>query len=154
MTSHLQNCISQNIWELHGTLMETGSCPRVKAEHEQWWRGEDDVLAAVKWSPSISTCRMSSATGVAQTQVWRIFHHDGFYPHHLQRVQHLLLADEANCVQFHEWLQPQLHILHNILFTDDAQFTWDSTTNTRNSLSWAYKNPYVVAEHHWSSDWD
>jgi hypothetical protein len=45
------------------------------AEHEQRWRGDGDV---------------------AQTQVQRIFNHDGFYPYCLQEVQHLLPGDHTN----------------------------------------------------------
>jgi hypothetical protein len=51
------------------------------------------------------------------------FAHDGLYPYYLQRVQHLLPCDHANRVQFCEWLQPWLHIVHDILFTDEAEFT-------------------------------
>lgn len=47
------------------------------------------ILAAVQWSPSTSICKISITTDVAQTQMQRIMHHDGFSPHHLQRVWNL-----------------------------------------------------------------
>jgi hypothetical protein len=50
----------------------------------------------------VEMCSGSSAAkqhfqGVAQTQVWRLLRHDGFYPYHFQRVQHLLLGYYTNC---------------------------------------------------------
>jgi hypothetical protein len=50
------------------------------------------------------------------TQIWRILHHDGFYPYHFQRVQHILLGDHISSVQFCGYLQPQPHTLHDIQF--------------------------------------
>jgi hypothetical protein len=58
--------------------------------------------------------------GVAQTQIRRILHRDGFCPYHLQRVHYLLSGDHVNHVQFFDWLKSQLHILRDILFTDKA----------------------------------
>jgi hypothetical protein len=144
-----QNFTLRNKWEHTQNFEEAGSFPQANAECGQQWRGEGDVLAAVQQSPS--TCIRS---GIAQTQVWRILHHDGLYPYHLQRVQHLLPGDHATRVRYCEWLQPRLHNLHDILFTDEAQFTRDVTTNTRNSHSWAYENSREVAEchfQHWFS---
>jgi hypothetical protein len=51
---------------------------------------------------------------IAQTQVWRILHHDGLY-------------------------QPWLHSLHETLFTHKAQFTRDDIRNKRNLFSWVQK---------------
>jgi hypothetical protein len=89
--------------------------------------------------------RISRTTGVAQTQVLRILHHDDFYPYHPQIVQYLLPGDHANRVRFYEWLQPRLHILRDILSKGEVQFTRDGITNTRNSHSWAHENPHEVA---------
>jgi hypothetical protein len=86
---------------VHRILRETGSLPQVNTEHEQQWFGKGDILVAVKWSPSTNICKISM-TDVAQTQMQRIMHHDGFYPYHLQRELHLLLGDNANQVRFCE----------------------------------------------------
>jgi hypothetical protein len=118
------------------TLRETSSFPWANAECEQQWYGGVDVLAAVQWS------RISRMTGVAQTQVWRILHSDGFYPYHRHR-KHLVMWDHADNVWFCEWLQPHLHILHDILFTDEAQFMWGSITSARSSLSWTQKKIHM-----------
>jgi hypothetical protein len=48
-----------------------------------------DVLAAVQRSPTTNTHRISRTSAVAQTQALTNFHHDDFYPYHLQTVQHL-----------------------------------------------------------------
>lgn len=61
---------------------------------------------------------------------------------------HLLLGYHANYAEICQWLQPWLHILHDILLTDEAQFPQDSITNTRNSHSKVHGNPYEVAECH------
>lgn len=92
---------------------------------------EDDVFAVVHRSPTTSMRYISSVTIVAQTQVWRILHHDGFYLYHLQCVYNLLPEYYVNRFQFCEWLQRRLHILCDFLFTDKAQFTRDDITNTR-----------------------
>jgi hypothetical protein len=70
-------------------------------------------------------------TGVVQTRVWRILHHDCFYPYHFKKVQHLLPGDHAHRVQFCERKQPWLHTMHDILFMDETQFKWDSITNIK-----------------------
>jgi hypothetical protein len=121
MISTLWNSILQNIEER----------TQVNVEHEQFCG--DNVLAVVQINSNRSICRISR-TGVAQTQVWRILHHDGFYPYYLQSVQYPLPRDHAKCVLFCEWLQPQLHILHDNLFRDEVQFTHNGITNTKNSL--------------------
>jgi hypothetical protein len=91
--------------------------------HEQMQNMNNDGMEMMMiWQQcsEVQACRsirrMSRTTGVAQTQVWRILHCVGFYPYHLERVRYLLPEDQANCVQFCEWLQPQLYIL----FMDDV----------------------------------
>lgn len=92
---------------------ETCSCPRTTREHFQQ-RRDDDVLDAVERSPTTFV----RATGVPPTQVRRILHSDGLYPYHLQRIQHLLPRDYAPQMEFCEWLQANLDLLPQILFTD------------------------------------
>jgi hypothetical protein len=144
----MQNSASQTFEKARRTLRETGYISEVAAKHEQWWHGLDDVLAVVQWSQSTRICRISRTSCVAQTLVWRILHHGSFYLYCLHRVQHILLLDYANCVQFYEWLQPQPHILCDVLFTDKGQCTRGVITSTWNSHSWAHENPYEVAVFH------
>lgn len=124
---------------------ETGSCPRPRIERQRDYHQQADiVLNAVERSPSTSIRRISRMTGVRQTQVWRILHHDGLYPYHTQRVQHLLPDDSAHRVRYCQWLQNNLEVIPRILFTDEAQFTRDGINNTRNSHTWAHQNPHNV----------
>jgi hypothetical protein len=71
--------------------------------------------------------------------------HEGFYLINSNECN-LLLGDHVNRVQLCECLQPWLNILHDILLMDEAQFTQDGITNTRNLHSWAHKNPHEVEE--------
>jgi hypothetical protein len=109
-------------------------------------RTQGDVLNAVEQSPRASVRRISLATGVPRMQVWRILHHDGLCPYHLQRVQHLLPNDNEQRLQFCNRLQTNWQSLDNILFTDETLFTRDGINNTRHSHTWANENPHAVVE--------
>jgi hypothetical protein len=84
-------------------------------------------------------------TVVTLTQVWRIFHTDGYYPYHLQRVRNFLLDDHASRVQCFEWLQAHFSTFPDILFTYEAEFTCDSLNKVW-YYSWVHENPHEVAE--------
>ena len=90
-------------------------------------RAETDVLTTVPRCTSTSTSRIGSKTIVEHTQVCRILHHDGSYPQHLQKGQHIVscmvLSTAVTTVQS----------LSHILFTDKAHFTRNCIINTRNS---------------------
>lgn len=66
---------------------------------------------------------------------WCSNDHDGSYPYHLRRLQSPLPGGHVNRVRLCEILQPRLHIVRDILFTDEALFVWDGITSTRNSHS-------------------
>lgn len=129
-------------------LRETGSFPNRRVEKDGLGNAEV-VLNAVERSPSTSIRRISHTTGIPQTNVWRILHHNGLYPYHLQKVQHLLPGDLENRVRYCQWLQNNLEIIPHILFTDEAQFTRNGINNTRNSHIWADQNPHetIVVNH-------
>ena len=69
---------SHNIWNSTETA---GSFARVNAGREKQ-RHAGDVLAAVQLSPS--TCRIYTTVGVAETQLWTVVRHEGFWQCHLQ----------------------------------------------------------------------
>jgi hypothetical protein len=50
--------------------------------------GVEKLVFWTQWS-GVNARRISTMTGVAQTQVWGILQADGFYLHLLQRAQHL-----------------------------------------------------------------
>ena len=88
---------------------------------------EADVLATMPQCTSTSTRRIDSMTAVQHTDVCRILQHDGSYPQHLQRRQHLVpcmvLSTAVTTVK-----SPS-----HILFTDMSHFTANVITKTRNS---------------------
>jgi len=52
------------------------------------------------------------------------------------------------------WINSNSHMIHNILFTDEAHFTRDIVNKTRNSQLWDRDNPHGTDEsnyqHHFS----
>jgi hypothetical protein len=133
-----ENCTAA-VWNT-GTLKDKAELHIAKhlKPHTEFWvlptanaelqrSAEADILATMPRSTSTSTLRIDSMTTVEHTQVCRILHHDGSYPQHLQRGQHLVpcmvLSTDVTTVQF----------LPHILFTDEAHFTRNGITNTRNS---------------------
>jgi hypothetical protein len=83
---------------------QTGSLPRPTYKRQLFQlRTQGEVLNEVERSPCASVRRISLTTGVPRMQVWRILHHDGLYPYHLQRVQHLLPNDYEQCLLFCNW---------------------------------------------------
>ena len=136
----------------HRVLRENDSFPWVNAECEESQYGEINVLAAVQRSPSASMQRISWMTGVAQTQVWGIMHHNNFYLCHLQRVQHLLTGIKTT-MTICEGLQTWPQILPNIPVTNEGPFTGDAIPNTINLYSLAQENPHHETQCHfqWSS---
>lgn len=58
--------------------------------------------------------RISRTTDVTRTQVWSILHYKCLYLCHLG----ILPGVPANLMRIRELLLPRLHILHNIVFTD------------------------------------
>jgi hypothetical protein len=69
----------------------------------------------------------------AEWTVCRILHHEGSYPQHLPRRQHLVPYMVLSTVMTTVQSPPY------ILFTDKAHFTENGITNTRNSHYWAQK---------------
>lgn len=132
-------------------LRETGSVPKANSEREKFNNAQDVVLNAAANNPKTSVRRISTEVGISSAQVWRILHHDGLYPYHLQKVQHLKPQDFPIRLQFCNWLLDNVGILSNIIFTDEASFTRDGINNTRNSHSWAHENPHEVIEHNFQN---
>jgi hypothetical protein len=86
---------------------------------------EADVLTTVPRCPS--TSRIGSKATVEHTRVCRILHHDGSYPEHIHRGQHIV-----PCMVLSAAITTVQSVSH-ILFTDKAHFTRNGITNTRNS---------------------
>lgn len=97
-------------------------------------------------------CPGSGATKSKYTEFtdeWcRILHHNSFYQYHLQRAEHLYTEWSHQAYTILWRLQPRIHILCGILFTDDGQFTWNGIIDTRNLHSWAQENPHQQTKGH------
>jgi len=77
--------------------------------------------------------------------MWRTLHYDGLYPFHHQPV-HLQPGDDAHRLEFCHWLSHKQELLPYILFTDEATFTRNGITYTRNCHNWAQDNPHATVE--------
>lgn len=136
---------------LYNRLGETGSF-RPKCENsapksisvEQ----EDEVLVRVTENPGISTRRLSTATRISQSAIWRILKKEKLYPFHLNPVQNLLPQDPPARLRFANFLQEQITndptFLEKNLFTDEATFTRRGVFNWHNNHLWDYENPHGV----------
>lgn len=135
---------------VHRHLTETGHFPKATAERpvQQELAEEEAILNMIENSSSTSVRRISNRVHVSRMKVWRTLHNFGLYPYHIQSVQNLQPADYAARVTFCRWLIGQQQLSGQILFTDEATFTRDGITNTRNSHSWALENPFATTETH------
>ncbi|KAJ4426346.1 hypothetical protein ANN_27160 [Periplaneta americana] len=133
-------------------LRETDAVPssHISSErvNEQNVDEVEDIIQLVERSPATSTRRISARIGVPHTRVWRTLRMHGFYPHHLQRIQHLRAGDEGRRLQFCRWLLVNRRVIPFLLFTDEATFTRDGINNTRNSHQWSEENPHAIVEIH------
>jgi len=68
------------------------------------------------------------------------------YPYHVLQVQHLGPGDFAERLEFCKWLNGSCKLHRYILFTDEAQFNWDSVNHTHNSHVWADENHHTTVE--------
>jgi hypothetical protein len=133
-----ENCTAA-VWNT-GTLKDKAELHITKhlKPHTEFWvlatanaelqrRAGADVLTTAPRYKSKSIIRIDSMTTVENTQLCKILHHGGSYLQHLQRGQHLVpcmvLSTAVTTVQS----------LPYILFTDEAHFTRNGITNTRNS---------------------
>jgi len=84
---------------------------------------------------------MVSRIGVSRMQVWRTLHEEDLYPYHDQTAQHLEPGNHAQRMDLCCWITAHRELLSIILFTDEASFTRDGITNSRNVHMWSHENP-------------
>ena len=125
-------------------LRECGPLPSVHVSSErrsiQTVEEQEEIVSMVQRSPTIST-----RLRLLQSRVWRTLHYDGLYPFHHQPV-HLHPGDDAHRLEFCYWLSHNRELLPYILFTDEATFTRNGITNTRNCHNWAQDNAHATVE--------
>ena len=71
---------------------------------------------------------------------------EGMYPYHIKRIQHFAFADMCSRLELCHWINSNPHMIRNILFTDEAHFTRNGVSNTRNSYLWDRDNPRGTVE--------
>ena len=101
----------------------------------------ENILEMVQRSPRLSTRRMASCIGVSRMQVWWILHEEDLYPYHDQRTQNLAPGHHAQRFELCQWITAYPELLSDILYTDEASFTRDFISNSRNIHKWSDENP-------------
>jgi hypothetical protein len=94
-------------------------------------------------SPTTSVRRISDRVGASRMQVWRTFRDVGLHPFHVLTLQTLQPTDKLARVEFFHWLLENRQLHTKMLFTDEAAFNRDGTTNTLNSHIWWPDNPHA-----------
>jgi len=131
-------------------LCECGTLPSVHVSSErrsiQTVEEQEEIVSMAQRSPTTSTRRIASRLRVPHSRMWRTLHNDGLYPFHHQPVQHLHPGDDAQRLQFCDWLSHNWELLPYTLFTDEATFTGSGINNIRNFHNWAQDNPHATVE--------
>ena len=131
---------------IHQTFRDTGCLPSVAVRSEKEVIGTIDtrqnILHVVQRSPRLSTRRMDSGIRASGMQVWRTLRVEDFYLYHDQTVQHPEPGDDAQLMDFCQWIQAHPELLGVILSTDEASFTREGVNNSRNVHTWSQYNPH------------
>lgn len=105
---------------------------------------EQAILRDLFADPTTSTRRLALRHGVSQASIWRILKKEGLHPYHYQRVQHLHEETDgpSRCVMS-AWIlrknRENPEFCKTILWMDEAQFTRQGITNSRNLHQWCPK---------------
>ena len=117
---------------------------------------EEDILVRVAENTNTSTRRISAATGISHSSVFRVLKRENLRAYHFCPVQNLLPQDFPARLQFALFLRQQQNndptFYSKILFTDEATFTRRGVFNWRNSHSWEIENPHLPREHHFQHE--
>jgi hypothetical protein len=81
-----------------------------------------------------------------QLWVWWTLHTEGMYPYHVQHIQHMEPVDMCSRLELCHWINSKPHMIHNILFTDEAHLTSNGVNDTRNSHLWDCDNLHATVE--------
>ena len=134
---------------VHQHLREKGFFPSVNRHAERLVQRsvEDDehIIDMVQRSPRTSTRRISARHRIPRMSLVNAAHRR-MYPYHIKRVQHLEPADMCSQMDLCHWINSNPHVIHNVLFTDEAHFTCDGVNNTRNSHLSGRDNPHGTVE--------
>lgn len=138
---------ASNFQEIHRRLANSGLASNRERRDQQPVIDvaiEEAVLRSLFANPTTSTTRLALQHGISQSSAWRILRREGLHPYHYQRVQHLHQNTDyrPRCVMS-LWIQRQVirdpEFPRKILWMDEATFTRNGITNSRNLHRWCYK---------------
>lgn len=120
--------------------------------HQRTLDAEEEILNLVEEDPSSSTRKISRRVDVSNRIVWRTLRENQLYPFHVQKVQALQPEDHHLRLQFCRWFLQKHAEIPNfssiVLATDEATFTRNGITNSRNTHIWSVENPHAVRRNH------
>ncbi|KAJ8909508.1 hypothetical protein NQ315_008898 [Exocentrus adspersus] len=102
---------------------------------------QEDQFQLIHEDPTTSTREIDRQVGISQS---RILKENQLYPFHIQTVHALVPEDYPLRVEFCNWPRTSSKIL--VTLTDEASFTRNGMTNTRNTHVWALENPNEIRE--------
>jgi transposase len=141
---------SSTVMRLIKKFRNTGSVNNApKSGRPNLATGDDkttDVLARVHAEPiGNSTRRISDEAGISKTSVLRILKKNKFHPYKMQILHALHPGDEARRFDFCNWIENWIlvdpDLPNNIMFSDEALFFLNGTTNRQNYRYWSQENP-------------
>lgn len=121
-------------------LWETDTFPSITAYHDH---SDEIIIGATQCSLLNHTFPGSS---VSQSTVWKTLCNK-LYSYHNQQVKNLQPRDPTLCWQYCTWLNMNCQLHGFILFTEEAQFTWNDTNNFRIKHTWAKVKPHTTVQH-------
>jgi hypothetical protein len=94
--------------------------------------GHDILEQGEEWSPCVISRRISTLLSIPLMRFWRRSRTEGLYLYHVQRFQHLELADTGGLLEYCHWINVK-PMLRNILFTDEVHFTRNGVDSVRHT---------------------
>lgn len=144
----------QYVLKLMQKFMETGSVANKKHQPERRIINEPveiAVLGHVAMDNNQSLNKLSRASGVSTSSIWRIKKKHKFHPYKIKLLQELNEDDNDRRLQFCEVMSNNLlntmH-LYNICFSDECMFFLNGQVNRHNCRYWSDTNPHWFRETH------
>lgn len=150
-----KNVSYQYVQQLVAKFQTTGSIHNKKREANRPVRNEAievAVLGHVQMDNTQSIRKLSQASGVSATSVFRIMKMNKFHPFKIRLVQEINEDDPDRRLQFCEYFSEQLiinpNLLYNTCFSDECTFMLNGQVNRHNCRYWSDTNPHLLHETH------
>lgn len=110
-----------------------------------------NVLAYFHAEPNLSIRKVEADGQISYSSIQRILKNAKMHPFKFQSVQALQVRDYQRritfCEEFNNKMVEDPLFHQKIIWTDEAKFSRDGITNSRNNHHWASENPRVIKEH-------